>query len=325
MDTENLNPTSDYVIIQSGRPPDPAAAVPASNDSMVTDAVAAVQTDLRVSPHPSFRDMIAGNFLSERKDNFISDLDVDLLDEDVIVNNYGVFSEICFSDRVHQQIYAKKYGHTKDACGSGNSAANAGVRHRPSQPSVEDRFRPWMQVVNRRRRPSMAHKVVIPDTQASVAQLVTSTDEQLSEHPGLPASSSHTVPEHMTEVVVQHQLNSRVSGEIVIEKPVVAESNPVVGITSVVIAAKDKVVNAPSSLKPETHKAVCILEENQPRVLKDHNGCQSYGPIRLTAAKGVRRSSAAVKNLPQKEGRVKKKGGLEGGKDSGCGLGFVIV
>ncbi|KAK8530869.1 hypothetical protein V6N12_013369 [Hibiscus sabdariffa] len=276
MDTENLNPTSDYVIIQSGRPPDPAAAVPASNDSMVTDAVAAVQTDLRVSPHPSFRDMIAGNFLSERKDNFISDLDVDLLDEDVIVNNYGVFSEIC-SDG-----------------GSRFDVLN-----------VED----------------SGH----PQVQASVAQLVTSTDEQLSEHPGLPASSSHTVPEHMTEVVVQHQLNSRVSGEIVIEKPVVAESNPVVGITSVVIAAKDKVVNAPSSLKPETHKAVCILEENQPRVLKDHNGCQSYGPIRLTAAKGVRRSSAAVKNLPQKEGRVKKKGGLEGGKDSGCGLGFVIV
>ncbi|KAK8652147.1 hypothetical protein V6N13_061169 [Hibiscus sabdariffa] len=265
------------MIIQSGRPPDPTTAMPASNDSMDTDAVAVVQTDLRVSPRPSFRDMAAGNCLYERKDNFISDLDMDL-----------------------------------DVCGNGNSAANAVVRHRPSQPSTKDRFGPWMQVVNRRRRPSMAQDSGNPQVQAPVAQLVTSTDEQLSEHPGLPASSSHIVPDHMTKVVVQHQLNSRVSGEIVIEKPVVVESNVVVGETSVVIAAKDKVVTAPSLLKPEKHKAVRILEQNQPRVLKDQNGHQSYGSIRSAAAKGVPRSSAAVNNLPRKEGRVKKKAKLEG-------------
>ncbi|KAK8560223.1 hypothetical protein V6N12_013023 [Hibiscus sabdariffa] len=281
------------MIIQSGRPPDPTTAMPASNDSMDTDAVAVVQTDLRVSPRPSFRDMAAGNCLYERKDNFISDLDMDLVDEEAIVNNSGVFPKIRFSNRVHQQIDVKL-----------SKSLIVRLLGRDSEYSCGDKGSRF-DVLN-------VEDSGNPQVQAPVAQLVTSTDEQLSEHPGLPASSSHIVPDHMTKVVVQHQLNSRVSGEIVIEKPVVVESNVVVGETSVVIAAKDKVVTAPSLLKPEKHKAVRILEQNQPRVLKDQNGHQSYGSIRSAAAKGVPRSSAAVNNLPRKEGRVKKKAKLEG-------------
>ncbi|KAL4346847.1 hypothetical protein GQ457_17G009160 [Hibiscus cannabinus] len=74
---------------------------------MDTDVVAVVRTDLKGSPRPSFRDMVAGRSLVAQKDNFISDLDVDSLDEDVVVNNSGVFLEIRFSDRVHQHIDAK--------------------------------------------------------------------------------------------------------------------------------------------------------------------------------------------------------------------------
>ncbi|KAK8596096.1 hypothetical protein V6N12_064596 [Hibiscus sabdariffa] len=160
---ENPSPTSAPVIVQSGRSPDLAAAVPASNGPMLLAPVVttqpgslednmdmdAAQKDLRVSPCPSLRDMVAGRIAVEQRDNFISDLDVTLLVEYVIVNNFGV-----------------KYGHTKDVCGVGNLSATEGVERRQHQPSVDDRFGLWMQVVNRRRRPPMVRKAVIPDTHA---------------------------------------------------------------------------------------------------------------------------------------------------------------
>ncbi|KAK8596095.1 hypothetical protein V6N12_064595 [Hibiscus sabdariffa] len=116
----------------------------------------------------------------------------------------------------------------------------------------------------------------------------------------------------MNVAVVQQQLNSGVTGDLTNVTPAVVASNSMVRDTNVAIVAKDKVVNAPSSLKPDKHKAVQVIEENQPRVLKDQNGHRSYGPIRSAAAKGVRHSSAAVKSLLRKEGRAKKKTELDG-------------
>ncbi|KAK8701809.1 hypothetical protein V6N13_020187 [Hibiscus sabdariffa] len=257
MDTENPIPTSIPVIVQSGRPPDLAIVVMAINgpmvsahvviphpgsidDNMDTNGVNVVKNDLRVSPCPSFRDM---------------------------------------------------YGHTKDAYGVGNLNATNGVEHRQHQPSVDDRFGPCMQVVNRRRRPFMVRKVAIPDTQtakggsqfevlnvedgdnhqaqAPATQRETNTESRSAETPskipGSIASSSHSALQHVHEVVGKQQLNGGVSGDIATDTPDVAALNSMVRDTSVDVAAKDKVVNAPSSLKPDKHKAVRVIEENQAR------------------------------------------------------------
>ncbi|KAK8565064.1 hypothetical protein V6N12_058639 [Hibiscus sabdariffa] len=298
MDTENPIPTSIPVIVQSGRPPDLAIVVMAINgpmvsahvviphpgsidDNMDTNGVNVVKNDLRVSPCPSFRDMVARRFTTEQRDNFISDMDVEFLYEDAI--EYEGLPVICFG--------CGKYGHTKDAYGVGNLNATNGVEHRQHQPSVDDRFGPCMQVVNRRRRPFMVRKVAIPDTQtakggsqfevlnvedgdnhqaqAPATQRETNTESRSAETPskipGSIASSSHSALQHVHEVVGKQQLNGGVSGDIATDTPDVAALNSMVRDTSVDVAAKDKVVNAPSSLKPDKHKAVRVIEENQAR------------------------------------------------------------
>ncbi|KAK8482554.1 hypothetical protein V6N11_028428 [Hibiscus sabdariffa] len=184
-----------------------------------------------------------------------------------------------------------------------------GIDRRQHQPSVDDRFGPWLQVVNRRRHPSMLRKVVNQDisvaTEGSRFNVlnVDDGDNHQSQDPDLVASSPHSISQRRNVVVVQQQLNAGDCEVFVIDKPVVEVSNsmerdtsvviaakdkPAMKVsnsmerdTSVAIAAKDKVVSVPSSLKPEKHK-------------------------------GVRRSSTVVKNLPRKEGRAKKNIELDG-------------
>ncbi|KAL4290564.1 hypothetical protein GQ457_14G013460 [Hibiscus cannabinus] len=501
---ENSNPSSTPVVAQSSHPPDLAAAMPAINGSMVSALVVITQAGLLDDNMDTNVDITVRSDL--KKDKFISDLDVDLLDDDVVVNNSGVFPKIRFSDRFHQQIdvklskslivrllgrsigyralknrvlalwrpmgevsivdlendyhlirfavdadydkvltggpwmvydcyltvqpwsrsfstlvtqpnqilawirlpglpyryYSKilfraiaellghvvrvdlntdegargrfvrlvvvvnldkplvsglvidgmyqaieyeglpvicfgcgKYGHTKDACGVGNQNSTKGIDRRQHQPFVDDRFVLWMQVVNRRRRPSMLRKVVNQDisaatggsrfnvlnvedgdnhqSQVSVPLRETNIEPRPtvtpSKDPCLVTSSSHSVQQYRNVVIIQKQLvvgdyevfaidkpavgvsNSMERGTSVViavkDKPALEVSNSMECDASVVIAAKDTVVSVPSSLKPDKHKFVHVIEEAQPRVLKNQNGRQSYGSIRSAAAKGT--------------------------------------
>ncbi|KAK8691203.1 hypothetical protein V6N13_074721 [Hibiscus sabdariffa] len=236
---ENSNLSSTPIVAQSGRPPDLAAAVLAINGSMVstpvmitqagllddnmdTDAEIAVRTDLKVSPRPSFRDMVVGRSLVVQKDNFICELDVDLIDDDFV-----------------------------DACGVGNQNSTEGIDRRQHQPSVDDRFGLWMQVVNRRRRPSMLRKVVNQDisvatggsrfnvlnvedgdnhqSQFLVPQRETNIEPRPivtpSKDPNLVVSSSHFVLQHRNVAVVQKQMDVGDCEVFAIDKPVVGVSN----------------------------------------------------------------------------------------------------
>ncbi|KAL4317972.1 hypothetical protein GQ457_18G007610 [Hibiscus cannabinus] len=56
---------------------------------------------------PSFRDMLTGKGGGTQHSNFISELDVELGDSDVIIGKVGSLPKIHFSDRVHQAIDAK--------------------------------------------------------------------------------------------------------------------------------------------------------------------------------------------------------------------------
>ncbi|KAK8702386.1 hypothetical protein V6N13_020742 [Hibiscus sabdariffa] len=367
MATENPNPISDLMIVQSGRPLDLVADASTMNKSMAsvsvvtppfgavgdakdTDAISAGCNDLLGSQRPSFRDMVIGKTTAEQRDNFISTLDVELLDEDVM-----------------------------EACGVGNLNPSNGVERRQNKPPVDDRFGPWMQVVNRRRRSYMVRKAVIPDDQAmkrgsrfevlnvddgenhqvqvSARPSVINTESpkgntgsnvsrmhsnmqrdmvddgenhqvQIPIRPRVTTAEFHAKPSNVNtdsnvnpllsnlqrgiEDESHGQLSGGISRDSEVNTTVAAGLSLSTRDDSVAIAAKDKVISAPTTLKPDKHKAVKIVEESQSRVLKEQNGRQYYGPIRSAAAKGGRRGSATVKSLPRKEGRFKKKTELDG-------------
>ncbi|KAK8574145.1 hypothetical protein V6N13_097136 [Hibiscus sabdariffa] len=162
---------------------------------------------------------------------------------------------------------------TVDACGVGNQNSMEGIDRRQHQPSVDDRFGPWLQVVNRRRHPSMLRKVVNQDI--SVA-----TEGSRFNVLNVDDGDNHQS---------QQQLNAGDCEVFVIDKPVVEVSNSMERDTSVVIAAKDKpAMKVSNSMERDTSVAIAAKD------------------------KGVRRSSTVVKNLPRKEGRAKKNIELDG-------------
>ncbi|GMJ15251.1 hypothetical protein HRI_005194300 [Hibiscus trionum] len=55
----------------------------------------------------SFRDIASGHASGAQNDNFISDLDVSLGEEDVVTSIAGSFPEIRFSNHIHEEIDAK--------------------------------------------------------------------------------------------------------------------------------------------------------------------------------------------------------------------------
>ncbi|KAK8565658.1 hypothetical protein V6N12_059213 [Hibiscus sabdariffa] len=393
MATENPNPISDLMIVQSGRPLDLVADASTMNKSMAsvsvvtppfgavgdakdTDAISAGCNDLLGSQRPSFRDMVIGKTTAEQRDNFISTLDVELLDEDVMVNTTGVFPEI---RALKNRVIAMWRPLGEEACGVGNLNPSNGVERRQNKPPVDDRFGPWMQVVNRRRRSYMVRKAVIPDDQAmkrgsrfevlnvddgenhqvqvSARPSVINTESpkgntgsnvsrmhsnmqrdmvddgenhqvQIPIRPRVTTAEFHAKPSNVNtdsnvnpllsnlqrgiEDESHGQLSGGISRDSEVNTTVAAGLSLSTRDDSVAIAAKDKVISAPTTLKPDKHKAVKIVEESQSRVLKEQNGRQYYGPIRSAAAKGGRRGSATVKSLPRKEGRFKKKTELDG-------------
>ncbi|KAK8631563.1 hypothetical protein V6N13_028346 [Hibiscus sabdariffa] len=75
----------------------------------VATVVSAMATPVVASPSlPSFRDMVARQSPAGQRVNMISEFDVDLTDDDVVISNSVSFPEICFSDRTHSELDAKQ-------------------------------------------------------------------------------------------------------------------------------------------------------------------------------------------------------------------------
>ncbi|KAL4319829.1 hypothetical protein GQ457_18G007350 [Hibiscus cannabinus] len=53
---------------------------------------------------PTFRDMVTGGGTSDRQKKALSELDVEVLDSDILINDSGPITEIKFSDKVHKAI-----------------------------------------------------------------------------------------------------------------------------------------------------------------------------------------------------------------------------
>ncbi|KAK8521566.1 hypothetical protein V6N12_031460 [Hibiscus sabdariffa] len=69
--------------------------------------------------------------------------EVEVLEEDCLIDNYGAFPTIRFSDHVHDQIDHSEGGKT------GNGVQNPKI---VDDPSAEEPYNPWMLVANRHRR-----------------------------------------------------------------------------------------------------------------------------------------------------------------------------
>ncbi|KAK8701563.1 hypothetical protein V6N13_019950 [Hibiscus sabdariffa] len=116
----------------------------------VSNIVSGPNSSLVAPPSlPSFRDMVVGHSTAGQRDALISDLDVELSDEDAVISKTGVYSEIRFSDRIHMKIDAKLTKAVSNPVGA--------TRH-IKEPSADNRFGPWMQVANRRHRPDILRR-----------------------------------------------------------------------------------------------------------------------------------------------------------------------
>ncbi|KAL4325308.1 hypothetical protein GQ457_11G022240 [Hibiscus cannabinus] len=79
-----------------------------ANPPGVGDALALVDVVNGESiPKPSFRDIVGGGIVADQRNNIFDSLDVSLTEEDVRVSHTGVYPEIRFFERVHQEIDAK--------------------------------------------------------------------------------------------------------------------------------------------------------------------------------------------------------------------------
>ncbi|KAL4362376.1 hypothetical protein GQ457_04G024310 [Hibiscus cannabinus] len=133
MTTENPNAIAIESFVPIGRPPDGVAGVISllgisglgagydisggsqmdkmeveANPPGVGDAPALVDVVNGESiPKPSFRDIVGGGIVADQRNNIIDSLDVSLTEEDVRVSHTGVYLEIRFFERVHQEIDAK--------------------------------------------------------------------------------------------------------------------------------------------------------------------------------------------------------------------------
>ncbi|KAK8584258.1 hypothetical protein V6N12_068504 [Hibiscus sabdariffa] len=72
------------------------------------------------------------------------------------------------------------------------------------------------------------------------------------------------------------------------------------------VAAKRKVVEAPSSLPSGKHIAERVVDESSKKILQEHNGKALYGPIRSATAKRVKRNSNISKPVARKDPKLKR-------------------
>ncbi|KAK8671443.1 hypothetical protein V6N13_038039 [Hibiscus sabdariffa] len=358
-----------------------------------SNSATAPATSLADPSLPSFRDMVVGRNSAGQQDSLISDLDVELSDEDVVISNTGVYPEIRFSDKIHKVIDAQltkslvglpvicfgcgKYGHLEEVCGTRETSNINGAAIHSKVPSVDNRFGPWMQVVNRNCRPEVVRRALNQNDSnpayksgSRFGVLVDGVDQQgpmtIPTHGnsgtgnishlhvvsnGLSTSGlqvlvlAHTnansngaavggvepsAPGEMEIVAPMEGLNreneqvmestvpsciSHVEGNVV-DYVLLSEPDAVETVVVPTVAAKGKVVAAPTSLPSGKHMVVQVIDESSKRVLQKHNGKAMYGRIRSTTAKGVKQNSNVAKPVAR---------GLDGGVKWYCGGCWFLI
>ena len=75
--------------------------------SVVTSGLKSGQEPIDLGKRVSFRDVAMRSAESNKEDNFLKSLEVELANDDIIISRDGPVLEIRFSDRVHKQIDAK--------------------------------------------------------------------------------------------------------------------------------------------------------------------------------------------------------------------------
>ncbi|KAK9019723.1 hypothetical protein V6N11_054233 [Hibiscus sabdariffa] len=93
---------------------------------------------------------------------------------------------------------------------------------------------------------------------------------------------------------------SHVEGNVV-DYVLLSEPDAVETVVVPTVAAKGKVVAAPTSLPSGKHMVVQVIDESSKRVLQKHNGKAMYGRIRSTTAKGVKQNSNVAKPVARKD------------------------
>ncbi|KAK8701579.1 hypothetical protein V6N13_019966 [Hibiscus sabdariffa] len=258
-----------------------------------------------------FRDMVMGCTSGGQRESFTSDFDVDLSDDDVVISNSGVYPEIQFSDRIH-----------KEACGGREVSNPENTTSISKEPSEDNRFGPWMQVANRRRRTGVSLRASIQNGLVHASNngsrfgiLVDVVDQQALANArngernggdtadnvmprdlrGMEDMESREGSRHDKDLgseVTAPQTNAHVEGnegdsEVAVAS--VAADNVVISS----VAAKGKIVAAPSSLPTE------------------NNGKAMYGPIRSTTTRGVKWASIMAKPVVCKDPKAKKRDELQ--------------
>ncbi|KAK8586549.1 hypothetical protein V6N13_010138 [Hibiscus sabdariffa] len=73
-----------------------------------------------------------------------------------------------------------------------------------------------------------------------------------------------------------------------------------------IVAARDKVMIASTSLHPTKDIAIRVVEDGVKMILKYNNGKATYGPVRKVNSKGVNRSASMSFDLNRKGGKLRK-------------------
>ncbi|KAK8569243.1 hypothetical protein V6N12_007775 [Hibiscus sabdariffa] len=175
---------------------------------------------------------------------------------------------------------------------------------RISEPPVDGRFGPWMQVVNWKRRPNAPRRNMTHEgpTVMSMGGSRFKALEFLGEddHLRVPGVVGQVEGSIRAEVEVEEVVHG--TGGLCIVEPgesvtvdkecdgsgddLVIQPDREELVVNPRVAAKGKVVHEPSSLQADKHSVVLVVEEGYSRVLKENNGRPLYGSIRSTYVRG---------------------------------------
>ncbi|KAK8669656.1 hypothetical protein V6N13_107081 [Hibiscus sabdariffa] len=279
---ENLKANTIDSFVPSGRPPDGVAGATgplgfsdAGIGSIVGGGSQMDTMEVEVVPKLSFRDVVGGGVAAERHDNILDSLDVSLNEDDV-----------------------------REVCSQSEAVTVQTALGRISEPPVDGRFGPWMQVVNWKRRPNAPRRNMTHEgpTVMSMGGSRFKALEFLGEddHLRVPGVVGQVEGSIRAEVEVEEVVHG--TGGLCIVEPgesvtvdkecdgsgddLVIQPDREELVVNPRVAAKGKVVHEPSSLQADKHSVVLVVEEGYSRVLKENNGRPLYGSIRSTYVRG---------------------------------------
>ncbi|KAK8564821.1 hypothetical protein V6N12_058403 [Hibiscus sabdariffa] len=270
----HVNPNSATPPVPSGRPSDLTptlglnveATEVMNSDPMIiasfdnhgpcdSKAVTTPFVPLEVAPSVLFffRDMVMGCTSGGQRESFTSDFDVDLSDDDVVISNSGVYPEIQFSDRIHKVANRRRRTGV-----SLRASIQNGLVHASNNGS---RFGILVDVVDQQ---ALANARNGERNGGDTADNVMPRDLRGMEDMESREGSRHD--KDLGSEVTAPQTNAHVEGnegdsEVAVAS--VAADNVVISS----VAAKGKIVAAPSSLPTGKHTTVRVIDESSKRVL----------------------------------------------------------